>query len=144
MMTESSLSIWIELGLLATFMIFAVSLLVGVYLKTHDKFGEGNDKPIRSIGKWGFFSRNKRRSDRTICNLTLDLLDQTHLVKTGSARILNLSTSGACMVSRVTLSLGEQIQGRLISMENERVKISGRVVWIRPGGSGVFYGIHFR
>ncbi len=134
---------WIELGLLVTFGVMVASLLLGFYFKARDKYGETHEKPMHATGKWRFFNRNHRSSDRMACDLRLELVDQTHLVKTGSARLLNLSTSGACMISRVTLSLGERIHGRIMSLDNERVKISGRVVWIRPGGAGAYYGIRF-
>lgn len=144
MMTLSSFSIWVQLGLLAMFVVLVSSLLIGFYLKADHKYERGLSGQTFGSGKLGFFQRDKRRADRVPCYLVFELRDKTEHGSTGSGRLLNLSTTGACLSSRVALSLGELIQGRVRSEEAEDVRISGRVVWARPTAGTTLYGIRFR
>jgi len=132
------------MGLLAMFVVMVGTLLIGFFLRTLHHYDAPRDKSIHSRGRWGFFNRNNRRAERMPCDLKLELLDRTAYVTTGTGRLLNLSTTGACLKSRVTLSLGERVQGRVQSEANERIHISGYIVWIKPGSMGTFYGLQFR
>ena len=144
MMSLTSFSLWIEWGLLAVFLLLVAGLFFGFYMKASDKYADSRPDGSRSTSKLGFFNRDKRGISRVPCNMVLELRDRTDYVITGSGRMINLSNSGACFTSRTMLSLGERIQGRLKSESNEIIRISGEIVWIRPGGTGVLYGLQFR
>jgi hypothetical protein len=144
MMDFFSFPAWVQLGLLATFVTLVMSLLFGFYLRSSAKMRGSLSHLDGASRKVGFFGRETRGVDRVPCDLPLELLDRSEYMKTGSGRLLNISTNGACFASKVILTLGERIQGRVWSPKEGKIKISGDIVWVRPGGDrGILYGIRF-
>ncbi len=83
---------------------------------------------------------DQRHAPRTPCNMLLELLDVTESTSaTGS--LVNISATGACIISSAILLKDDPITVRLPTMKKGANKLSGRVVWLRSNPGSTLYGI---
>ena len=121
-------------------LVFSGALVIGV-LYGMGKQGEDMRLGVASLGPNGNRSgREKRREPRVKCNVYVEIMDRTENVA-GIGRLVNLSTTGACIASNSDLRQGEPVLARLPNLRAGANKISGLVIWARPTTGSTLYGI---
>jgi hypothetical protein len=126
----------IQIALLAISTALIVGVFYGIGARTDDlALGILTRGPLQEGN-----TDNKRRERRVKCNLFVEIMDhKEHVANIG--RLINLSTTGACISSTADLRRGEPILARLPTLRNGANRISGRVVWARVTSSSTLYGI---
>jgi hypothetical protein len=120
---------------------FSTALIVGIIYGMSSKVDDLSlDMLARGSEQKGYAQDEKRRERRVKCNLFIEIMDhQEHVANIG--RLLNLSSTGACITSNADLRRGEPVLARLPTLRNGANRISGRVVWARATSSSTLYGI---
>ena len=87
--------------------------------------------------------REKRRARRLRSGALLELMDPSGGFMADSARLRDISIKGACFESPVLMKLGHRIEARLHSSKEGLLRISARIIWLRPKNNRIFYGVEF-
>jgi len=84
-----------------------------------------------------------RRARRVPSNRPIELMNSSGKFVANSARLRDISASGACFESPFILNQGKRIEALLHSSKEGLQRISARIIWIQPKNDRTAYGIEF-
>jgi hypothetical protein len=130
-----------------TLAVFSIGLVAGILiiLYTRSNFrAEKHGSLLHGAveGIMGDALREKRRTDRVRFESIPELFDEKEQVIPGAHRLVNLSAIGASLTSTKSLSVGQQIGGR-ITVNTGFMLVRAQVVWRRRRLRGFRYGLRF-
>ena len=91
---------------------------------------------------WHRPQKEHRRDRRSGSRLQLELEEKTGLFVPGGT-VVNLSPRGACLMSSLTFKPGQRIYARLHPSHEGLLKISGKIIWLKPQMNNTLYGLSF-
>jgi hypothetical protein len=87
--------------------------------------------------------RNRRRAERVLCHWMLETWDAatSHRLR---MRLVNLSSTGACLATTLPLRLGDSVCGQIVETPQGNIDVAGKVVWQKLTTGTTLYGIRFQ
>jgi len=130
-----SILFWTQILLLVSSSILFIGCVFGLSMKRSD------------LAKASILAHQREREQRKVERFKNDALLEIDCAlegyTTSFCRLVNLSSSGACFSSHSSFRPGERIQGRLHASKDERLKISGDIVWMKRQTRSILYGLRF-
>ena len=122
------------------------SLLTGVLVAPYWKSRVLRDGRTSLHGGDGLFRvapAEKRRARRMPSESLFDLEVDAGRYDPRSARVLNISNTGACVTGALTMKMRGLIRGRIVSNGQGPLRVAGRVVWSKKLTDRMLYGLQF-
>lgn len=91
----------------------------------------------------GMKALEKRRAPRKLHDSVVEIFDDAGQHITDVARLVDVSTVGASFTSTKVILKGAKLRLRLRLLQEGRLYISGRVVWVRNKVNFIQYGFAF-
>jgi hypothetical protein len=87
--------------------------------------------------------KDKRRAPRESHDSVLEFFDKSGKDIIGSARLHNVSTTGACFASTLDFKKGQTLMGRIRLFTEGVWDVTAHVRWRKSDQNAVLYGIQF-
>lgn len=88
-------------------------------------------------------SKENRRAPRTKTDLVFEIFGHADQFISGVGRLLDVSIVGGLLETTSRLDTGQKIKAQIRIDERRVVELEGNVVWLRPKGRMIVYGIEF-
>ncbi len=88
-------------------------------------------------------AKDSRRAPRARHDSVLELYDSSGKFIAGIGRLIDVSRSGACFASNLSLPEGEKFSARLRLLGEAIHDCRARIIWARRKNNAILYGIEF-
>jgi len=88
-------------------------------------------------------SKEKRRAPRAKTDLVFEIFGEADHLISGVGRLLDVSIVGGLLETTSRLDSGQKIKAHIRMDAHRVVELEGNVVWLKPKGRMIIYGVEF-